>query len=163
MSEHNQILARKRNYVGVYKPSKDFKNRPGSVAQFKLGGQLDCMFLEMAKQIRPMDDPKPYDWENTRVTIKLGEVDIGKMLALFRQTLPLNPDPQKEDLMLYHENAKGNKVIKFKVQERGFYMKVSVKEGDKTDQISIPISFDEAELIRIALEEAYRIMLGWNA
>lgn len=154
----DQTTARKRNYLGIYKPNR---NNNGSVAQFKLGSQQDCMFLEMAKQVRPMDDPKPYDWDNTRITIKLGEVDIGKMLALICGALPPNPDPQKEDLMLYHENAKGNKVIKFKRQDKGFYMKVSIKEGDRTDQISIPISWDEAELLRIVLSRGYEIILGW--
>jgi hypothetical protein len=155
----DQSTARKRNYLGIYKPNK---NNNGSVAQFKLGSQSDCMFLEMAKQVRPMDDPRPYDWENTRITIKLGETDIAKILALVCGAWPLQSDPQKEDLMLYHENAKGNKVIKFKKQDKGYYMKVSMKEGERTDQISIPISWDEAELLRIALTEGYRVILGWT-
>lgn len=150
---------RKRDFVGIYKPNK---NMNGSVAQFKLGNNRDCMFLEMAKQVRPMDDPKPYDWENTRITIKLGEVDIGKLLALFNGALPPNQDPNKEDLALFHENAKGHKVIKIKRQDRGYYMKVSVKEDGKQDQIAIPISWDEAELVRIALTRGYELMLGWQ-
>jgi hypothetical protein len=151
-------VVKKRDFVGIYKPNR---NNNGSVAQFKLGSERNCMFLEMAKQVRPMDDSKPYDWENTRITIKLGEVDIGKLLALFNGALPPSPDANKPDLSLFHENAKGNKVINLKKQDRGYYMKVSVKEGEKQDQIAIPISWDEAELLRIALARGYEIILGW--
>lgn len=152
-------IVRKRDFVGIYKPNK---NMNGAVAQFKMGSQRECMFLELAKQVRPMDDSKPYDWDNTRVTIKLGEVDIGKLLALFNGAVAPNPDPTKDDLQLFHENAKGNKVIKLKRQDRGYYMKVSMKEGERNEQIAIPISWDEVELLRIALTEGYRIILGWS-
>lgn len=158
MSETVKSVVRKRDFVGIYKPNK---NMNGSVAQFKMGSQRDCMFLELAKQVRPMDDSKPYDWDNTRITIKLGEVDIGKLLALFNGAYPPSTDPTKDDLQLFHENAKGNKVIKFKRQDRGYYMKVSIKEGDRQDQIAIPIGWDEVELLRIALTRGYEIVLGW--
>lgn len=148
----------RRDYVGIYKANK---NNNGSVLQVKLANKRDCMFFELAKQVRGMNDPKPYDWENTRVTVKLGEGDIGKLLALFEGNWPLNPDEKKEDLMLFHNNAKGNKVIKIKKQRRGYYMKVSVKEDGKQDAIAVPISWDEAELVKIALRRGYEIILGW--
>lgn len=148
----------RRDYVGIYKANR---NNNGSVLQVKLANKRDCMFFELAKQVRPMDDSKPYDWENTRITVKLGEGDIGKLLALFGGTWPLAPDPKKEDLMLFHKNAKGNKVIKIKKQQRGYYLKVSVKEGERQDAIAVPIAWDEAELIKIALKRGYEIILGW--
>jgi len=151
-------MGRKRDFIGIYKANK---NNNGSVAQFKLGSEKDCMFMELAKQVRPMRDSRPYDWENTKITVKLGDTDIGKLLALFNGNLPLASDPKKEDLMLFHKNAKGNKIIKLKKQDRGYYMKVSVKEGDKNDSISLPISWDEAELISIGLRKGYEIILGW--
>ena len=151
-------MARKRDFIGIYKANK---NNNGAVAQFKLGSEKDCMFMELARQVRPMKDPKPYDWENTKVTVKLGDADIGKLLALFNGNLPLATDPKKEDLMLYHQNAKGNKIIKLKKQSRGYYMKVSIKEGDRNDSISLPISWDEVELLKIALNRGYQIILGW--
>lgn len=161
-------MARKRDFLGIYKANR---NKNGAVAQFKLAGERvdargdkippSCMFLELAKQVRPMDDAKPYDWENTKITVKLGETDIGKLLSLLNGTLPLQEDPKKEDLMLFHQNQNGNKIIKFKKQSRGYYMKVSVKEGSKSDAIALPISWDEAELLKIALQRGYQIILGW--
>lgn len=149
-----------KDYVGIYKPRKDIKG--GAVAQVKIAKDRSCMFLEMARQTQPMDSPKPYDWENTRIAVKLGPTDIGKLLALFNSVLPPNPDPSKDDLELYHQNSKGNKVIKVKRQDRGFYLKASMKEGDKQESLAIPIAWDEAELVRIALDEGYRLMLGWK-
>lgn len=151
-------MVKKRDFIGIYKANK---NNTGAVAQFKMGSQRDCMFMELAKQVRPMRDDKPYDWENTKITVKLGDADIGKLLALFNGNLPLESDPKKEDLMLYHQNVKGNKIIKLKKQSRGYYMKVSIKEGDRSDSISLPISWDEAELIKIGLTRGYEIILGW--
>lgn len=149
----------KKDFVGIYKPRKDIKG--GAVAQFKLGSKRDCMFLELAQQTAPMDSERPYDWENTRIAIKLGATDIGKLLALFYGRIPPNPDKEKGDLELFHKNEKGNKVIKIKQQPGGYYLRVSQKEGEKQNAIAIPISYDEAELVSIALRKGYELMLGW--
>ena len=151
-------MGRKKDFIGIYKANK---NNNGAVAQFKLGSEKDCMFMELAKQVRPMRDSKPYDWENTKITVKLGDADIGKLLALFNGTLPTETDPTKPDLFLFHKNAKGNKMIKLKKQARGYYMKVSISEGDRKDAVALPISWDEAELLKIALTKGYEIILGW--
>lgn len=158
----------KKDFVGIYKPRKDI--RGGAVAQFKLGSKKDCMFLELAQQTAPMDSERPYDWDNTRIAIKLGATDIGKLLALFHGRIEPNPDKDKSDLELFHKNEKGNKVIKIKEQPNGFYLKVSQKETyigedgksvDRQNAIAIPISWDEAELVSIALRRGYELMLGW--
>ncbi len=148
----------RRDFVGIYKANP---RNTGSVLQVKLASKKDCMFFELAKQVRPMTDPKPYDWENGRITVKLGEGDIGKLLALFNGTLPLNSDPNKPDLDLFHKNQKGNKTIKIKKQERGYYLKVTKQEEGSVDAVAVPISWDEAELIKISLYRGYEIMLGW--
>jgi len=146
----------KRDFVGIYKPKKE---SGGSVAQLKLGSNKDCVFLEMAKQNAPMNSSKPYDWANG-IRIKLGHTDIGKILALLYGRLP-EPKEGAADLELFHKNEKGNKIIKFKWQPGGLYLTASMKEGSKSEVISIPVSSDELELIRLALERAYVLMLGW--
>jgi hypothetical protein len=148
----------KKDYIGIYKANK---NNNGAVAQWKLAQDKSCMFLELAKQVRPMEDSKPYDWDGTKIVVKLGETDIGKLLALFNGILPRSEDPNKDDLMLYHQSEKGSKIVKLKIQERGYYLKVSIKEGDRQDQIALPIAWDEAELLKIALTRGFTQMLGW--
>lgn len=145
------------NDIGIYKPKKDMT---GAVAQFKLGKDRDCMFLELAKQTAPMDSPKPYDWEKTKITVKLGHTDIGKLLALFNGKLA-PPQGDKPDLELFHKNAKGNKIISLKKMPSGFYLRTSMKEADRQDAIALPLSPDEVELIKIGLSKAYELILGW--
>lgn len=150
-------MARK-DFVGIYKPKKNING--GAVAQLKLGGQRDCMFLELAPQIRPMNDSKPYDWDESRITIKLGPTDIGKLMILLNGVLPSKGE-NEPDLELFHKNPKGNKVIKIKRQAHGYYLKVSMKEGEKQVSVAIPIAWDEAELLLVALRRGYEIILGW--
>lgn len=144
--------------IGIYKPKKDMT---GAVAQFKMSKDKDCMFLELAKQTAPMDSPKPYDWEKTKITVKLGHADIGKIIALFNGCLPPPKEAGKPELELFHKNAKGSKAISFKLMPVGYYLRVSVKEGDRQDAIALPLAPDEIELLRIGLRRAYEIMLGW--
>ena len=144
--------------IGIYKPKKDMT---GAVAQFKMAKDKECMFLELARQNAPMDSPKPYDWEKTKITVKLGHTDIGKLLALFNGTLPPPREADKPDLELFHKNPKGSKVISLKRMPVGFYLRTSIKEGERQDAIALPLSPDEIELLRIGLRRAYELMLGW--
>lgn len=148
----------RRDYVGIYKPRKSIQG--GAAMQLKLATTRDCMFLELAPQTKDMKDSAPYDWKNQGITIKLGPVDIGKLIALINKRYPLAPgnDP---DLELFHKTAKGTKTIKIKEQESGYYLKVSSKEGDKLVAVAIPVGWDEAELLKVALLKGYEIMLGW--
>lgn len=149
----------KRNDIGIYKANKDMK---GSVAQFKLGSKNDCMFLELAKQNKPMDSDAPYDWENTKIAVKLGFADITKMLAYFRN------GTEEKPLKLFHQNDRGSKAIEMVYQEKynSFYLKVSMKEKDKEGKellrnVAVPISQDEVELLRVGMTRALELMLGW--
>ena len=153
------------NDIGIYKANKKLT---GSVAQFKMAGDRSCMFLELAKQTKPMDDSRPYDWEGTKICVKLGNADISKMLAFFYPQLMYyraTPEPLK----LFHKNKRGSKSIELKWQERewqgkktySYYLSVSSKEGDELRKISCPIALDEVELLKIGFTRALEIILGW--
>lgn len=143
--------------IAIYKANS---KKTGSAAQFKIARDKRCMFLEMAKQL----DDKAFDW-STKIVIKLSETDITKMLALFNGTWPISMNANEADLKLFHENAKGNKIISLKKQTNpkypGFYMSVSVSEGELKDKISIPLSPDEVEYVKIGLTKAIEAILGW--
>jgi len=124
----------------------------GSAAQFQLGSKKDCVFLELANQIRPKDDVRPYDWDS-KIIVKLGQADIGKFLLL------LAGGPALE---LFHKNEKGNKIVKVAAQDNGYYLRASAQEGGgQPVAVSLPISWDEAVLLKLALERAFKVMLGW--
>lgn len=156
----------KRADIGIYKPNT---KTTGSVAQFKMGSKDDCMFLELAPQVRPMDDAKPYDWENSKIIVKLGTVDITKMLAYFSPQLLYyrqTPDPLK----LFHKTDTGSKTIELKWQAReykgkttySYYLSVSSKQGSQDPQrVACPISLDEVELLKVGFTRALEIILGW--
>jgi hypothetical protein len=128
--------------------------KTGSAAQFSLSSNKDCVFLEFGRQINERDSPAPYDWEN-KITVKLGFSDLGKILLLLNGRGP-------EKLDLFHKNQKGNKVLSLQAQDNGYYMKVSAKEGDSGPaSIATPISFDESVLLKLTLERAFHIILGW--
>jgi hypothetical protein len=155
-----------RSDIGIYKANN---KKTGSVAQFKMGGKNDCMFLELAKQVRPMDDSAPYDWKGTKICVKLGQTDITKMMAYFApQLLYYRQAPQP--LKLFHKTPTGSKTIELKWQEReykgnktySYYLSVSAKQGSLDPQrIAIPISLDEVELLKVGFTRALEIILGW--
>lgn len=150
-------MARK-DAVYIYKPSRNLDK--GAALQLKIGSERDCLFLELTKQMAPMGGAKVFDWKNL-IRVKLGESDIGKLIALFSGTWPMSDDPKKPDLELFHKTAKGSKVIRVKKQDNGYYIKVSAKEGGQLSAVGIGVSIDEAELVKVALNKGYEVMLGW--
>ena len=150
MSEQNE----RRRDIAIYKPNK---KGTGGVAQFKLGNRDDCMFLEVAKQTAPMSSDKPYDWVNTKIVVKLGIVDITKMMAYFRLDAPDAP------LKLFHKNPKGSKTIELKWQDnyKSYYLSISSKEGDELKRAALPIGLDEVELLMVGFNRALEIILRW--
>lgn len=146
-------MTKYRKSFCIYKPRNGPDFSGGAAAQFQLGSDNSCVFLELAKQVADKESPRPYDWEH-KMIVKLGQSDIGKLLVFLQGG--------GETLDLFHKNEKGNKVLKFTAQERGFYLKVSAKEGEgQVDAVNLPITWDEAYLLRLALERAFLNILSW--
>lgn len=150
---------RYRRDIAIYKANQ--KNT-GSVAQFKIGRNNDCMFLEVANQKGPMDSSNPYDWDS-KIVVKLSETDLCKMLAYFGLSKPNSP------LKLYHQSPDGgNKGIELKWQEyngrQSYYLTVSHQKskGDKPNKVNIPIGFDEVEYLKIGFKKALEMFLNWD-
>ena len=149
---------RRRRDIGIYKANP---KQSGSVAQFKLANNNDCMFLEVASQNAPMDSSKPYDWAN-KIIVKLGEPDICKMLAYFKLERP------GAALKLYHQSPDGgNKGIELKWQEyngrQSYYLTVSHQKtkGAQANRVSVPLGLDEIEYLDIGFRRALAIILNW--
>jgi hypothetical protein len=142
-----------RNNFSLYRAMKgpDFK---GAAARLELSKDNEHLFLVLANQIAEQDNPRPYDWDN-KLTVKLGQTDIGKMLDFLATAEP------GAMLDLFHKNEKGNKVIKLSLGDRGFYIKVSAQEGGTQNSVGIPVSWDESRLLKLVLERAFTLMLGW--
>jgi hypothetical protein len=152
--------AKRKDFLGIYKANK---NKNGAAAQLKLANDKSCLFLELARQVDDMKSAAPYDWKNTKILVKLGHTDIGKLLALFSGSLPRPEKEGEPDLKLYHQTEKGTKVINIKRQHNGYYLEAS--SSDKATKanikVALPISFDEAELLLIALRTGFSRILAW--
>lgn len=148
-------MSKYRKSFCIYKARSGADFSGGAAAQFQLSSDNSCVFLELARQIADKESPRPYDWDK-KIIVKLGQGDIGKLLHF------MNSCANGETLDLFHKNEKGNKILKLTAQDRGFYLKVSAKEGDnQADGISLPIGWDEAYLLKLALERAFLNILSW--
>jgi hypothetical protein len=149
-------MSKMRKNIGIYKANK---NKTGSVAQFKLAQDGSCMFLEMARQVNEMDNPRPYDWDN-KIIVKLGLPDISKLMNFFRRNVG-----KDHKLDLFHSSEKGSKSIKVEWQDKynSFYLNVSFKDKDGGIlRVGIPIGLDEVELLMAAFQRAVIIILAWD-
>ncbi len=151
---------RKRKDVGIYKPNGKLT---GSVFQFKLANDDSCMFLECANQIAQKDEARPYDWEK-KIVVKLGLKDISQLLMYLKLNRPGVP------LKLFHKspNSNGTKTLELKFQEYngrpGYFATCSWQKdkGEQASRINVPITMDEAEILKVALTMGIEVILGWR-
>lgn len=150
-------MIQKRRDIAIYKANS--KNT-GAAAQFKMGSQNDCMFLEIARQVAAMDSATPYDWEK-KIIVKLGTPDITKMLAYLKMLKPT------DSLKLFHKTSEeASKTVELKYQEYNgkpsYYLSVSAKTGEQDAvKISLPLAFDEAEFLIVGFTLGLQVILGW--
>lgn len=151
-TEPKKTMKKKENYLAVYKANG---KKTGAALQLRLHHTGECAFFEAAPQVGEVDSDKPYDW-GKKLVVKLGDGDIGKLLHLFNSG--------GAALKLYHENAKGNKIVELKKQTgnySGYYLTISAQAEGKNTRVGLPLSDDEVELMKLALGRAYLVMLGW--
>lgn len=149
---------RKRGEITVYKPNG---KGTGSAAQFKMGNQDECMFLEIASQIPGAAKGKQFDWSK-KILVKLGVGDICKFLAYFNLYEPSAP------LKMFHEWKGQTKGIEIKYQNyngrTSYYLTVSHQKesGAQANRISVPIALDEVEFLKVGFKKALEIILDWD-
>jgi len=148
-----------RRDIAIYKPNS---KKTGGVAQFKMSGASDCMFLECASQIGEMKSSNPYDWSN-KILFKLGEPDICKMLAYFRLDKP------SAELKLFHQSPDGtSKGASLKYQEYGgkpsYYLSLTHQKskGGTPNKVGLPIGLDEVEYLKVGFKKALEMILHWD-
>lgn len=122
------------------------------------------MFLVVAPQVGLDDNENAkFDWKDKSITVKLGENDIGEILAVL--------DRRKESVgfkgTLFHQSPNGgNKVIELKNAEKGdgYYFKVSQQTVDKEKigPYSHIISGADAAILSQLLKYAIGLIYGWN-
>lgn len=143
------------------------KTNSGIAAAFQLSYKGDLkynpyqMFLVMAKQTGVDDNGNAsYDWKETAITVKLGDNDLGELIAV----LEGRQDAAGYKGSLYHETpGGGNKVINFQRMDNGYGLKISAQDADKNKlgPYSIVISNGEAATLTTLLKTAVTRIYDW--
>lgn len=139
----------------VYKPNKTGN---GAALQFDFNEEKKSVFVEMAKQT----GPQLFDWQN-KLSFKMAVTDISKLLLVLEGKL--------KNIELFHDPSKGgyavsaetrNSTVSFMKMDRGFYFKLSTQaQAGQVASVAIPLSDDEAIILRILLEKAVEKIYGW--
>jgi len=156
-SPQPQVFARQK--LPVYKLYKANKTNNGAAFQLDLNPEKESIFIDVSKQI----GEQKFDWQN-KITMKLSITDIAKMLAVLTG--------KTKGAKLYHDPSKGqyesskdtrNTVLEFnKGVQFGFNLRASQQSTQGAlDSINVPVSDDEAEVIRVLLEAAIKRIYGW--
>lgn len=138
----------------------------GAASQWNLGSDKDCVFLEMANQNGKDDNGNAsFDWDN-KIRFKLGETDIGELLAVLvglqKSVGPFDTESGKHK-GLFHSNPSGNAILYFGKNENGrFNIYLSVKRGGDKTVVQHTISKGEACFLSTLLRRAIEVMYRWD-
>lgn len=141
------------------------KSGTGTASSWELSYKKDKeydkyeMFLVMANQTgTDANGNASFGWDEG-ITVKLGSNDIGELISLLeRRTTSLGYQGKG----LYHQTAKGNKVLNLSLIDSGYGLKISAQDNDKNrTEIKQVISFGEASLLLVLLKRATEKIFGW--
>jgi hypothetical protein len=161
----------------VYKPRKDSKGA---------ASKLELKIVKIPKQIKGQDgasrtienrqvqlfwvaakqtgmdnnDNAAFAWndESQNVTMKLGESDIGEILAALNRI----KKQAGTDRGIYHTNPNGSTSMQFQnVGEKGFSLRLAKKIGNTLTEVKHMISLGEAEILKTLLFQVVRTTYQW--
>lgn len=104
------------------------------------------------------DDPKK------SVTLKLGEVDLGELLAVLNGSKKHIGAPKNDKGAggLFHKNDKGSTAMTLERGDSGYSLLLSKKVGkDAPVRISHQVTIGEGEVLKVVLEAAIRQSYQW--
>lgn len=118
--------------------------------EFKVG----CLFLQVAPAKSTGRDDG-YDWENKKISVKLGVNDISTMLYRLRN---------RKAAELFHEFGGDKKVIKFEINETkgGYFMNIEhTAAGGQVNKIMVPLTQEETDSLIVMLQYALPKIHNW--
>ncbi len=162
----------------VYKPKKtndgaasklelrvDLKEREKDGKKFTVRNVL--IFWVSSKQTgMDANENASFGWDDDdkQVTIKLGEVDLGEILAVLNnQKDATGGSVGTYAGKLFHKNERGSTTFSLaKGKNGGYYVGITKKIGaNPAVQISHTLTFGEAEILRVVIESAIRHIYMW--
>lgn len=110
------------------------------------------------------NDNASFAWKDNaqNVTIKLGEVDLGEILAVLNEKKSQSGAKSDKYNGIFHKNKSGNASFLLKREESGYNLRVSKKVGAEPPvEVKHQITFGEGEILRTVLEAAVNQIYRW--
>jgi hypothetical protein len=158
-----------------YKPKKDYAGAASKVqvkivpVKFTAADEERIRFKVQAFWVAtnqlPQNDKNgnaTFGWgdESKFVTLKLGEVDIGELLAVINGKKQIAGSESGKYKGIYHQHAKGSTSFTFQYNEqyKNYYVRLAKKIGDKVTEVKHSITLGEAEVLKVLLEKTILAM-----
>jgi len=151
----------------VYKIYRAKTNGGGVASQFELDRSKKAVWFSMAPQLdkAATDKDAKFDWKNNKLSVKLGLVDIGELLAVLDRKQS-GVGPQGSDGKhkgLFHRNKTGCATVSFAFNDSGIlYIGIGIKKkSDNVKRLYHSVSNGEAAILRVLLRQAVLILTEW--
>ena len=166
---------RKQTQWRVYKPNK---NSTGAASRLEMKtviterGDVEIRDVQLFWVASPQTgtDEKgqaSFAWreqdDKKSVTLKLGESDVGELLAVLNNEKEEAGQSGGKFSGIYHQNPNGSTTFSFKKAEgKGYYIRLAKKpNGGELTEVKHTLSFGEAQILKVLLERAVIEKYQW--
>jgi len=171
---------RKKTQWRVYKPNKE-KSGAASRLEMKIVSEersgkdgkeytyRDVQMFWVASPQTGIDSNgnASFSWKDSNdtksITLKLGETDIGELLAVLDGEKPEAGKVGGKFPGIFHQNARGNTTFSFKRAEgQGYYIRLAKKpKGGQLTEVKHTLSFGEGQVLKVLLKRAVEQKYQW--
>ncbi len=161
----------------IYKPTKSNSGAASSL-QTKLTMVKERWELQLfwvaTQQVPSTGENASFAWKDKEktVTMKLGDPDVGEMLAVLngqKDSMGRKESKDKPGKGLYHQNANGNTTMSLQENhndatgEVSYYVRLASKsKAGKLVEVKHSITVGEAQFLRVLLNHWVLASYGWN-
>ena len=173
-------VIRKQEQWRIYKPRKDSSGAASRIEMKIITGEKagkdGTMYPTREVQMFWVASPQTgfsstgnasFSWsepsDNKSITLKLGEHDLGELLAALTGKKGEAGQTGGKYSGIYHQNSKGSTTLQFKLVEgQGYTFRLAKKpKSGELQEVKHTIPFGEAEILRVLLESAVRQIYEW--
>lgn len=136
-----------------------FKNKSALRIQLDKPDRIDqkykvgCLYLQAAPSKGAVGSESGYDWEDKKISVKIGVNDIAKIIDGISTGINI-------DLM--HTFNDDRKVIKFSVKDGGgYFLNIEQTSAGNKTSVSVPMSSEEVRSLMTMLNFALPLIHNW--
>lgn len=113
-----------------------------------------CLYLQVAPS-KPGNGQTGYDWENKKISCKIGVNDITKIIHGFKT---------RDNVDLFHEFNGDTKSIKFGKNARtvgSYFLNIQQNGSSGENKVSVSLSPEEVTALQLMLEASLPLIHNW--